>query len=164
MRDLWYGQWMEDQHSGLTGKAFQEYKRIYQEEFGPGASDKEMQDSAIDLLKVVEALREESADEKRDDKIQVTDQEFRTLKYLHHAIYHEGQEPTVRGVCAAIGLRSSRSGQVIIEKLMRRGFVYRDPESRLRLSEQMKGCDVKFANLAAAAKTDGYSESKVSLN
>jgi len=136
----------------LSEDALAEYKRIYQEQFGDKDSDEDIYASAYGLMKLFRLLLEPSTEKATDAKIGVTIQEFTALKYLHHAIYHKGKSPSVRDVCAAIGLRSSRSGQVMIEKLMKKGFIYRDPDGRIQLSEPVHGCDANLWELAVRDK------------
>ena len=140
---------MQNEHPfTLSEHALAEYKKIYQEQFGDTDSDEEIHASAHGLMRLFRLLLEPSPQKVTNAKIGVTIQEFEALKYLHHAIYHKGESPSVRDVCAAMGLRSSRSGHVIIEKLMKKGFVYRDPNGRIQLSEPVRGCDANLWELA----------------
>ena len=136
----------------LSNQAFAEYKKIYQEQFGDRDSDEEIYASAYNLMRLFRLLLEPSPQKATDAKIGVTIQEFKALKYLHHAIYHKGESPSVRDLCAGMSLRSSRSGQVIIKKLMKKGFVYRDPDGRIQLSEPVRSCDANLWELAARDK------------
>jgi hypothetical protein len=136
----------------LSERALAEYKEIYQEQFGDKDSDEEIYASAYNLMRLFKLLLEPSPKKITDSKIGVTLQEFKALKYLHHAIYHKGESPSVRDVCAAMGLRSSRSGQVIIKKLMKKGFVYRNPDGRIQLSEPVRGCNANLWELAVRDK------------
>ncbi|HEU5122575.1 MAG TPA: hypothetical protein VFW05_00770 [Verrucomicrobiae bacterium] len=136
----------------LSERALAEYKKVYQDEFGSGDSDEEIYESAYNLMKLFQLLLKSSPQKVADRKIGVTIQEFKALKYLHHAIYHKGESPSVRDVGAAMGFRSSRSGQVIIEKLMEKGFVYRDQDGRMQLSEPVRGCDANLWELAVQDK------------
>jgi hypothetical protein len=51
-----------------------------------------------------------------------------------------------------MGLRSSRSGQVMIKSLMKKGFVYRNSDGRIQLSEPVRGCDANLWELAVRDK------------
>jgi LexA DNA binding domain len=136
----------------LSERALAEYKKIYQEQFGDRDFDEEICASAYNLMRLFRLLLEPSPQKARDGKIGVMLQEFTALKYLHHAIYHKGEVPSVRDVCAAMGFRSSRSGQVMIEKLMKKGFVYRHPAGRIQLSGLVRGCDANLWELAVRDK------------
>lgn len=136
----------------LSERALSEYKKIYQDEFGYEVSNEEIYASAYNLMSLFKLLVDPLPVKLPDRRIGVTSQEFKALKYLHHAIYHGGENPSVRDVCAAMGLRSSRSGLVIIRRLMKRGFVYRDPDGWLQLSEPVRGCDANVWELAADDK------------
>jgi hypothetical protein len=136
----------------LSERALAEYKEIYQEEFGHEDSDEEIYASAYNLMRLFRLLLEPSPQKATDGKIGVTIQEFKALKYLHHAVYHKSELPSVRDVAGAMGMRSSRSGQVIIKKLMKKGFIYRDPDGRIQLSERVRGCDADLWELAVHDK------------
>jgi hypothetical protein len=72
--------------------------------------------------------------------------------------YHNSKSPSVRDVSAAAGLRSSRSGPVLITKMIKRWFVYRDHAKKLRMAEQVTGCDVELTKLAASGKFSSLSQ------
>lgn len=137
----------------LSQRAISEFKEIYQKEFGEEITDEEAQKMGSNLLRLYKLLLDSPPVKKVDTRIGVTMQEFKALKYLHQAIYHDGKSPSVRDVCAAVGLRSSSSGLRMIRKLMERGFVYRDSDDKLRLSEPVRGCDVNIWELAAPGKS-----------
>jgi SOS-response transcriptional repressor LexA len=116
------------------------------------------------LLKLLKLLLEPAPKEtKYAPEAFVSDQEFKALKYLHRAIYHNNQSPSVRDIGAAVGFRSSRSGLVLLDKLMERGFVYRDKEGKLRLSDRAKGRTQDLQNLPFSAKDDAYTQFEISL-
>ena len=134
----------------LSKEAFDRLKEIYREEFGGNALDDELHDIGIRLLKLLKLLVElDSGSQGQQENIpEVTEREFQVLKYLHHGIYHDAHRVTIRGLAAAAGLRSSRSGFRLLQKLIRRGLTYRDPERKLQLAESVRGCNPKIRKVA----------------
>jgi len=125
--------------SQLSAQAFQKLKRIVQDEFGDMPNN-EIEEMGIRLLRLFSILKTVTSPKgKGCSDIAVSDQEFKALKYLHHAIYHENKAPSVRDITIAVGFSSSRSGFRLLNKLMERGFVYRDTDGKLQLAEHVKG-------------------------
>jgi hypothetical protein len=69
-----------------------------------------------------------------------------------------------RAVCVAIVLQSPRSGLVIFKKLIKRGFVYRDPDGQLQLSEPVRDATRTSGNLPPTTRNKVYSISGISLS
>lgn len=67
------------------------------------------------------------------------------LKYLHQAICHHNKSPSVCEFSTAMNFHSPRSGFRVLNKLMNRGFAYRDQQGDLQFSEAIRACDVKLA-------------------
>jgi predicted transcriptional regulator len=70
--------------------------------------------------------------------------EFKALKYIHHCIYHDNKQPTVRGIAQALERRSSRSGFRALNLLMKRGLVYRDENGYICMREDVTDCSAKL--------------------
>jgi hypothetical protein len=129
----------------LSPEAFEELKEICQDEIKRTMSDEEIHTMGINLLKLfdilVAHLPKKLAPLAEEKQIQVSDQEFKALKYIHHSIYHDKKQPTVRGITRALGLHSSRSGFRMLKVLLEMGFIHRDQEGTINMRENVAGCD-----------------------
>lgn len=129
----------------LSPTAFEELRQIAQAEYGKAMSDDEINDMGVRLLKLFRILGTQDPEQKTIEySISVSSQEFKALKYLHHAIYHNHVSPSVRDITQALGYRSSRSGFRILNHLIDRGLVYRNEEGDLRLKEDVRECQPKL--------------------
>jgi hypothetical protein len=126
----------------LSVRATDEFKRLFEEEFGECLSDDEAHQSAENLLHLFGLLvRDNSAPVRQ---IQVTENEWKALRYIHDALFHQNAQPTVRGIAAAIGRSSSRSGLRMLKHLISRGFVWRDDAGKIVMQESVAGCDTQL--------------------
>lgn len=55
------------------------------------------------------------------------DREQRILQYMKEEIRSKGYPPTVREICAAIGIKSTSTAHKDIESLVRQGYLVKDP-------------------------------------
>jgi hypothetical protein len=130
------------EQQGLSSAAFSELKQIVQEEYGDTISAGVVEQMGLRLLRFFSVLAPEEPPAKDEqDKIAVSEREVEALQYLHNAIYHEGKSPSIRDICQAMDLRSSRSGFRLLNQMMSHGLVYRDEKNQLRLPDKMARCD-----------------------
>ena len=134
---------MKNTHHELSEKAVSEFQDIYQQEFGKTLTDDEANEMATRLLRLFQILTEEEPIRELS-KITVTESEFKALQYIHISIYHHKKQPTVRGIAAALGLKSSRSGFRMLAILIRRGLVYRNEKGELEVRKYLIACDAMF--------------------
>jgi hypothetical protein len=88
----------------LSPQAFADFKEIYSREFPDDLiSDDELHKRGLDVLKLFALLSKPLPnDEPKPAFIQVTDIEARALEYLHRAIYHDKQSPSVRDIAEVV--------------------------------------------------------------
>jgi sulfur relay (sulfurtransferase) DsrC/TusE family protein len=123
----------------LSTKAFQELKQIVQKEYG-NMPDSEITEMGVRLLKLFDLLVTHGPSAAREEQVAPSDQEFKALTYLHRVIYHEKRSPSVRDLCQAMDLRSSRSGFRLLNRLIQKGYAFRDEEKQLHLADDFKWC------------------------
>ena len=124
----------------LSDEEFQELKTIARKEYGDSLSDSEIREMGVRLLTLYGIL---TSKEPEFTRLDPSDADFRILKCLHRAIYHERTSPSVRDIASAMGLRSSRSGLRLLSRLIHLGFVYRDEKGRLKLHNRFTDCDLE---------------------
>jgi len=66
-------------------------------------------------------------------KIELSEVELRALREIRNGIAHRGRAPSIRELMTALGYRWPRSAAVIIDKLIRRGYLVRGLSGSLRL-------------------------------
>jgi len=120
----------------LSVKAFSELKRISGEEFDMELSDHEIEEMGMRLLRILSILLPDNP-EPVTMTISFTQQESDGINFIHEEI-HRGRSPSVRQFSWAMGLRSSRSGHRLLNRLMEQGWIYRNDEGKLCLTERIK--------------------------
>ena len=55
------------------------------------------------------------------------ERERKILEYMKNEIRTKGYPPTVREICAAIGIKSTSTAHKDIESLVRQGYLVKDP-------------------------------------
>jgi alanine-alpha-ketoisovalerate/valine-pyruvate aminotransferase len=78
----------------------------------------------------VASFLEQHNDYYKHETEELTDKEKSALTYIEYEL-SKGKRPTVRGVAEAVGLRSSRMGQKVVDGLVGKGVVCRDCRGRL---------------------------------
>ena len=58
---------------------------------------------------------------------QLKEREHKILEYMKEEIRTKGYPPTVREICAAIGIKSTSTAHKDIESLVRQGYLVKDP-------------------------------------
>lgn len=111
----------------LSEKAFEELLVIVREEFGEQITDDDVEDIGIRLLQLYKFLA--TPDVSRS-AIKMTESEARAVAFLQNA-NGNGNSPSIRNLCKAMGFRSSRSGFRLLNTLMSKGLVRRDDNGRL---------------------------------
>jgi hypothetical protein len=107
----------------LPAEAFNQLRAIAKKEIKESMTEGETEKMGINILRLFDLpVVPDSAPPVNE----VAEQEFKALKYLHCVIYHGEKSPSVRGITAGVGLRSARSGFRFLNRLIGRGFVYRD--------------------------------------
>lgn len=126
----------------VSVEAKDEFIEIFRKEFGESLSDEDAFQSAGSILRFCKTLLEPgNPDPKRT---QVTQDEWKALRYIHDVMVHKKVQPTVRGTASAIGRSSSRSGLRMLEHLVSRGFLYHDDTGKVVMDESVAGCDTRF--------------------
>lgn len=113
----------------LSKEAIKEYQDIYTNEFGVVLTDDEADEMGWRLLEFFDTL---STPIQEEASIEVTEQEWKALEYIHQCPVHDKKQPTVRGIANAIGRTSSRSGLRMLAKLEKKGLMYWD-KNRLKI-------------------------------
>lgn len=67
------------------------------------------------------------------DEVKVSEEETKSLNYIQHCLFHDGRQPTVRGVAEAIGKRSSRSGYKMLQSLLKRGLIWKGADNKISM-------------------------------
>jgi len=86
------------------------------------------------ISRIVDSMKEKD----KPKPVQLTEKEQLAFAYIKGQLSH-GIQPTVRGVAKAVGLKSSRSGVRIIDKLIAQGY--------LRLVGEKGGLRALYATL-----------------
>jgi repressor LexA len=66
-------------------------------------------------------------------KLDLSEVELRALREIRNGIAHRGRAPSVRELMTALGYRWPRSAAVVIDKLVKRGYLTRGQRGSLRL-------------------------------
>ena len=98
----------------LSDQAVEEFRQLYEQEFGETLSDEEAARSAESLLRFFDILRKQPSSAAQP--LRVAEEEWKALRYIHDALFHQKRQPTVRSIAAAIGRSSSR---VVMQFLIR---------------------------------------------
>ncbi len=114
----------------LSTEAREEFREIYKDEFRDILSDDQVEEMGMGLLGFFHLLKLNEPIEE-DPGIEVTENEYATIKYIHTCLFHHHKQPTVRGVTEALGKRSSRSGFRVLTSLMKKKLVWRDDKGEL---------------------------------
>ena len=60
------------------------------------------------------------------------EREQKILDYMKEEIRSKGYPPTVREICAAVGIKSTSTAHKDIDSLEKQGYIRKDPPSRER--------------------------------
>jgi len=86
------------------------------------------------------------------------DRERKILNYMKEEIRQKGYPPTVREICAAVGIKSTSTAHKDIESLVRQGYLVKDPSKPRALMvvdpEVEKKEPVKNSSLSAYDRED----------
>ena len=88
------------------------------------------------------------------------ERERRILNYMKEEIRTKGYPPTVREICAAVGIKSTSTAHKDIENLVRHGYLVKDPSKPRALMVVDPSADKK-TNAASSAHTDAADRSDV---
>jgi hypothetical protein len=114
----------------LSGKALRELKAIVQSEVGTVPSDMELREMGIRLLELFDILLKPG---ERQNHISVSKEEFQVLKIFINAFITTKKQPTVRGIGEAARFHSPRSGLRLLNRLVDRGLLFRDPSGDIQM-------------------------------
>src|ERR1051326_1367303 len=67
----------------------------------------------------------------------LTEKEIEALRHVRNALVHEGHSPSVRELCVKLGYRSPRSGFLILNSLIKKGWVNRRSGGDLQLKRDL---------------------------
>jgi repressor LexA len=67
----------------------------------------------------------------------LTEKEIETFRHVRTALVYEGHSPSVRELSDKLGYRSPRSGFLLLNKLIKKGWVNRRPDGRLQLKRDL---------------------------
>lgn len=70
-----------------------------------------------------------------DEKL--SNKELEAIRHIRNAIMHKGQAPSIRELMVSMGYQSPRSISLIIDSLMKKGFLRRKPDSKLQLIKNL---------------------------
>lgn len=113
----------------LSPQALAELWAIAKDEIPEPLTDIEIEEMGVRLLRLFSIL---SVPEPKSDKITVSDHDYKALSFLFNEI-QAGRNPSIRDLCRAMGLRSSRSGFRLLKKYFKNGWVWRDQSGSLRM-------------------------------
>lgn len=65
--------------------------------------------------------------------IELTSKELEAMRHIRNWILHRGQSPSIRELMSALGYKSPRSVQDIIEKLIEKGFISKTKTGALKM-------------------------------
>jgi len=130
---------MNDTHR-LSREAINDLRAVYKEECNEMLSDDELEEMGWKLLRFFDILYTGSPTPKPVG-IEITEQEFKALKYIHQCICHDKRQPTIRGIAQSLALKSSRSGYKAFTSLMKRGLIYRDERGDICMRKDVASCD-----------------------
>ena len=123
----------------LSEKAIQEFRGIYQEEFGELLTDDQAEGVSLRVLRLFQILATDLR-ELEPATIPVSEIEFAALRYIHRCLFHENRQPAVRGIADALKRRSSRSGFRMLDSLTKRGLVWQNEGEGICMKE--RSCEV----------------------
>ena len=90
------------------------------------------------------------------------DREQRILDYMKAEIREKGYPPTVREICAALGIKSTSTAHKDIDSLMKQGYIKKDPAKPRALIVVDSGFNQQEA--VASASGVGYGERPDGVN
>ena len=67
----------------------------------------------------------------------LTEKEIETFRHVRTALVYEGHSPSVRELSDKLGYRSPRSGFLLLNKLIKKGWVNRRPDGHLQLKRDL---------------------------
>jgi repressor LexA len=72
-------------------------------------------------------------------KDQLTERELQALRHLRNAIVHEGHSPTIRELAQALGYKSPRTAFLVLNALIKRGWLKRRADGDLQFKKELPG-------------------------
>ena len=69
---------------------------------------------------------------------QLAENELRAIREIRNAIVHRGKSPSIRELMKALHYKSPRSAAVIVERLIKKGFLRRQENENLRLVKDLE--------------------------
>ena len=127
----------------LSPEAFRGLKEIVKDEICEQMEDSEIENMGIRLLRLFSILGVDQA-KKEVQGIEVSEQELKVLTFLREEICGQKRSPSVREISRAAGFRSSRSGFRLLNRLIKRGLIFRSQKGQLGLSSSV--CSRKKAD------------------
>ena len=108
----------------LSTKAFTFLRKISRKS-GLQYNDEEVHDMGVRLLSLCHIAT--SAKNREDERLQtlLTEPEIKALRMLHEQFAGTGRIPSARELSRALGYQSSRSGHVLLHRLLSKGVLLR---------------------------------------
>lgn len=113
----------------LSAEAMNDLQTIVQKEISELVTDDEIEDMGIRLLRLFSII---VTQEPKPACVQLAKQEQKALAFIGSEI-KQGRSPSLRQLTQAVGLKSSRSGYRLLNKLISKGQVVRNEEGELRM-------------------------------
>lgn len=114
----------------LSAEAIENLRTIYYEEFDEELTDDGVEVMGVELLHFFSLLWSLKA----SDIDELTDQESRALEFIRRTLDAEQRSPSVREIAHVIGLKSSRSGFRVVQRLIAKEVLHRAKDGKLKVN------------------------------
>lgn len=77
------------------------------------------------------------------EKINLSKQEKEIIRSIRNSLVHTGSAPSIRNLMAALGYRSTRSVVIIIDRLIKKGFLKKDENGKIKLIKDLEDSPIR---------------------